>query len=185
MDWSALLAKKVKPPFLPVIRAPKDVSNFDEEFTSLKPVLTLPRTACILTSEQQEIFADFDFSYMRWPKLFPLTAAALSSPPPLFVRHKEIQQKKNTRPAFFMSTQLNYSRCCFSFHNQTLENPCCNFSCTLKSSWVRFNEKHSTFIIILSNLPQQALHWKSFFFYLGFRCFTFREVTNGNKKLEN
>ncbi|XP_074546024.1 serine/threonine-protein kinase N2 [Halichoeres trimaculatus] len=65
MDWNALLSKKVKPPFLPVIRAPKDVSNFDEEFTSLKPVLTLPRTACILTTEQQEIFADFDFSYMR------------------------------------------------------------------------------------------------------------------------
>ncbi|XP_076614145.1 serine/threonine-protein kinase N2 isoform X1 [Chaetodon auriga] len=64
MDWDALLAKKVKPPFLPVIKAPKDVSNFDEEFTRLKPVLTLPRTTCILTAEQQEIFADFDFSFM-------------------------------------------------------------------------------------------------------------------------
>ncbi|XP_069369418.1 serine/threonine-protein kinase N2 [Paralichthys olivaceus] len=65
MDWDALLAKKLKPPFLPVIRAPQDVSNFDEEFTRLKPVLTLPRTPCILTAEQQEIFADFDFSFMR------------------------------------------------------------------------------------------------------------------------
>ncbi|GAA6232927.1 serine/threonine-protein kinase N2-like isoform X1 [Lates japonicus] len=64
MDWDALLAKKVKPPFLPVIRAPQDVSNFDEEFTRLKPVLTLPRTPCVLTAEQQEIFADFDFSFM-------------------------------------------------------------------------------------------------------------------------
>ncbi|XP_044031480.1 serine/threonine-protein kinase N2 isoform X2 [Siniperca chuatsi] len=64
MDWDALLAKKVKPPFLPVIKAPKDVSNFDEEFTRLKPVLTLPRTTCILTAEQQDIFADFDFSFM-------------------------------------------------------------------------------------------------------------------------
>ncbi|KAL4004238.1 S-(hydroxymethyl)glutathione dehydrogenase / alcohol dehydrogenase [Sarotherodon galilaeus] len=64
MDWDALLAKKVKPPFLPVIRAPQDVSNFDEEFTRLKPVLTLPRTPCILTAEQQEIFADFDFSFI-------------------------------------------------------------------------------------------------------------------------
>uniref|UniRef100_A0A7N8YKR6 protein kinase C n=1 Tax=Mastacembelus armatus TaxID=205130 RepID=A0A7N8YKR6_9TELE len=62
MHWEALLAKKVKPPFLPVIRAPQDVSNFDEEFTRLKPVLTLPRTPCSLTTEQQEIFADFDFS---------------------------------------------------------------------------------------------------------------------------
>ena len=64
MDWGALLAKKMKPPFLPVVRALKDVSNFDEEFTRLKPVLTLPRTPCILTAEQQEVFADFDFSFM-------------------------------------------------------------------------------------------------------------------------
>ncbi|XP_029371033.1 serine/threonine-protein kinase N2 isoform X2 [Echeneis naucrates] len=63
-DWDALLARKVKPPFLPVIRAPQDVSNFDEEFTRLKPILTLPRTPCVLTAEQQEIFADFDFSFM-------------------------------------------------------------------------------------------------------------------------
>lgn len=66
MDWDALLAKKVKPPFLPVVRAPKDVSNFDTEFTSLKPVLTLPRTPCVFTAEQHEIFADFDFSFIRW-----------------------------------------------------------------------------------------------------------------------
>lgn len=76
MDWDALLAKKVKPPFLPVIRAPKDVSNFDEEFTSLKPILTLPRTTCALTAEQQEIFADFDFSFIRWSTWLVFRAAA-------------------------------------------------------------------------------------------------------------
>lgn len=65
VDWNALLAKKMKPPFVPVIKAAKDVSNFDQEFTSLKPVLTLPRTPCILSAEQQEIFNDFDFSFMR------------------------------------------------------------------------------------------------------------------------
>ncbi|KAM8872393.1 serine/threonine-protein kinase N2 [Synchiropus picturatus] len=64
VDWDALLSKKVKPPFLPVIRAQKDVSNFDEEFTRLKPVLTLPRTPHVLTEDQQGIFADFDFSYL-------------------------------------------------------------------------------------------------------------------------
>ncbi|CAN9504662.1 unnamed protein product [Ophioblennius macclurei] len=64
MDWDALLAKKLKPPFLPVIRSAQDVSNFDEEFTNLKPVLTLPRTPCVLTAQQQEIFTDFDFSYL-------------------------------------------------------------------------------------------------------------------------
>ncbi|XP_068190848.1 serine/threonine-protein kinase N2 isoform X2 [Antennarius striatus] len=64
MNWEALLAKKIKPPFLPVIRTSQDVSNFDPEFTRLQPVLTLPRTVCVLTAEQQDIFADFDFSLM-------------------------------------------------------------------------------------------------------------------------
>ncbi|XP_037548092.1 serine/threonine-protein kinase N2 [Nematolebias whitei] len=64
MDWDALLAKKVKPPFQPVIRTPQDVSNFDEEFTSLQPVLTPPRTPCVLTTEQQELFSNFDLSLL-------------------------------------------------------------------------------------------------------------------------
>ncbi|CAL1568134.1 unnamed protein product [Knipowitschia caucasica] len=64
VDWDALLSKKVKPPFVPVVKAAQDVSNFDQEFTSLKPVLTLPRTPCVLSAEQQNIFADFDFSFM-------------------------------------------------------------------------------------------------------------------------
>uniref|UniRef100_A0A8C9WAW2 protein kinase C n=1 Tax=Scleropages formosus TaxID=113540 RepID=A0A8C9WAW2_SCLFO len=64
VEWEALLAKKVKPPFLPTIKGAADVSNFDTEFTCLKPVLTPPQTPCPLTSEQQEFFADFDFSSM-------------------------------------------------------------------------------------------------------------------------
>ncbi|KAG7480547.1 hypothetical protein MATL_G00057360 [Megalops atlanticus] len=62
IDWEALLAKKVKPPFLPTIKEKVDVSNFDEEFTRLKPILTPPHTPCFLTAEQQQVFADFDFS---------------------------------------------------------------------------------------------------------------------------
>ncbi|XP_030643366.1 serine/threonine-protein kinase N2 [Chanos chanos] len=62
VDWDALLAKRVKPPFLPTIKTPGDVSNFDEEFTRLKPILTPPQTPCPITTEQQQIFADFDFS---------------------------------------------------------------------------------------------------------------------------
>uniref|UniRef100_A0A668AQX5 protein kinase C n=1 Tax=Myripristis murdjan TaxID=586833 RepID=A0A668AQX5_9TELE len=65
VDWDALLAKRVKPPFLPAIKAPQDVSNFDEEFTRLKPVLSLPKTPCFLTTEQQQIFADFDYSSLN------------------------------------------------------------------------------------------------------------------------
>lgn len=71
VDWEALLAKRVKPPFLPSIKSPGDVSNFDEEFTRLKPVLTPPHTPFTLTPEQQEIFADFDFSSLHWlPETF-------------------------------------------------------------------------------------------------------------------
>lgn len=66
IDWEALLAKRVKPPFLPAIKSPGDVSNFDEEFTRLKPVLTPPQTPFFLTAEQQEFFADFDFSALHW-----------------------------------------------------------------------------------------------------------------------
>ncbi|KAI2664666.1 Serine/threonine-protein kinase N2 [Labeo rohita] len=65
IDWEALLAKRVKPPFVPSIKAPGDVSNFDEEFTRLKPVLTPPQTPFFLTAEQQEFFADFDFSALH------------------------------------------------------------------------------------------------------------------------
>ncbi|KAL4660325.1 serine/threonine-protein kinase N2-like [Arapaima gigas] len=64
VDWEALLAKKVKPPFLPTIKSAADVSNFDKEFTCLRPVLTPPQTPCSLTGEQQEFFHDFDFSAM-------------------------------------------------------------------------------------------------------------------------
>ncbi|KAG9354631.1 hypothetical protein JZ751_001344 [Albula glossodonta] len=65
IDWEALLAKKLKPPFLPSIKEAADVSNFDEEFTQLKPILTPPHTPCFLTAEQQRVFADFDFSALH------------------------------------------------------------------------------------------------------------------------
>ncbi|XP_021332178.1 serine/threonine-protein kinase N2 isoform X1 [Danio rerio] len=65
IDWEALLAKRVKPPFLPSIKTAADVSNFDEEFTRLKPVLTPPQTPFFLSAEQQEFFADFDFSALH------------------------------------------------------------------------------------------------------------------------
>ncbi|XP_053182228.1 serine/threonine-protein kinase N2-like [Scomber japonicus] len=61
IDWEALLAKKVKPPFLPSIKESVDVSNFDSEFTRLQPILSPPSKPFILSAEQQEAFADFDF----------------------------------------------------------------------------------------------------------------------------
>ncbi|KAF5895316.1 serine/threonine-protein kinase N2-like isoform X2, partial [Clarias magur] len=61
IDWSGLLAKKVKPPFAPMIHGASDVSNFDDEFTSEAPVLTPPREPRPLNRDEQEMFADFDY----------------------------------------------------------------------------------------------------------------------------
>ncbi|XP_030061246.1 serine/threonine-protein kinase N2 isoform X2 [Microcaecilia unicolor] len=61
IDWDALLAKKVKPPFVPTIRGREDVSNFDDEFTSEAPILTPPREPRLLSSEEQGTFRDFDY----------------------------------------------------------------------------------------------------------------------------
>lgn len=61
IDWSGLLAKKVKPPFAPMIHGASDVSNFDVEFTSEAPILTPPREPRPLSRDEQEMFADFDY----------------------------------------------------------------------------------------------------------------------------
>lgn len=61
MDWVALLAKKIRPPFIPTIKGREDVSNFDDEFTSEAPILTPPREPRLLTTSEQELFIDFDY----------------------------------------------------------------------------------------------------------------------------
>ncbi|RMX41175.1 hypothetical protein pdam_00019193 [Pocillopora damicornis] len=62
MNWDDLLARKVRPPFVPSVRHAEDVSNFDEEFTSEEPVLTPPKEARPLSSEEQVLFADFNYT---------------------------------------------------------------------------------------------------------------------------
>ncbi|KAM9459957.1 serine/threonine-protein kinase N2-like isoform 1-T1 [Salvelinus alpinus] len=61
MDWNGLLAKKVKPPFVPIIQDSNDVSNFDDEFTSEAPILTPPREPRALSGDEQDMFSDFDY----------------------------------------------------------------------------------------------------------------------------
>ncbi|XP_026877313.2 serine/threonine-protein kinase N2 isoform X2 [Electrophorus electricus] len=61
LDWAALLAKKIRPPFVPTLKGCDDVSNFDEEFTSEAPILTPPREPRLLTDREQELFKDFDY----------------------------------------------------------------------------------------------------------------------------
>lgn len=60
-DWQALLARTVRPPFLPTLCGPTDLRYFEGEFTGLPPALTPPDPRCPLTARQQAAFRDFDF----------------------------------------------------------------------------------------------------------------------------
>uniref|UniRef100_T1J1B0 protein kinase C n=1 Tax=Strigamia maritima TaxID=126957 RepID=T1J1B0_STRMM len=53
INWDDLLQRKVKPPFVPTVRSSEDVSNFDEEFTAEKAILTPPKDPRTLSVEEQ------------------------------------------------------------------------------------------------------------------------------------
>ncbi|XP_066592857.1 serine/threonine-protein kinase N isoform X2 [Prorops nasuta] len=59
--WDDLLLRRVKPPFVPLIKSVEDVSNFDEEFTSEKPHLTPPKDPRPLSDVEQTLFQDFTY----------------------------------------------------------------------------------------------------------------------------
>uniref|UniRef100_A0A6G1SA44 protein kinase C n=1 Tax=Aceria tosichella TaxID=561515 RepID=A0A6G1SA44_9ACAR len=60
IDWVALEAKKVKPPFKPKIKNARDVSNFDVDFLKEEPILT-PVDPKILKTINQDEFRDFSY----------------------------------------------------------------------------------------------------------------------------
>ncbi|CAO2598067.1 Serine/threonine-protein kinase N3 [Lemmus lemmus] len=60
-NWQALLARTVRPPFVPTLCGPSDLRYFEGEFTSLPPTLTPPAPQSSLTARQQAAFQDFDF----------------------------------------------------------------------------------------------------------------------------
>nr|QNS30455.1 protein kinase C epsilon [Locusta migratoria] len=60
MDWEALEARRVKPPFKPKIKSKKDALNFDAEFTKEEPVLT-PVNPDVLRAINQDEFQGFSF----------------------------------------------------------------------------------------------------------------------------
>ncbi|KAL1431709.1 hypothetical protein MTO96_013818 [Rhipicephalus appendiculatus] len=62
INWEHLLMKKLKPPFVPTVKSPEDVSNFDEEFTCEQAVLTAPKDPRPLTQEEQAHFKDFTYT---------------------------------------------------------------------------------------------------------------------------
>ncbi|XP_013394194.1 serine/threonine-protein kinase N2 isoform X3 [Lingula anatina] len=61
VNWDDLLMRKTKPPFVPTINSTEDVSNFDEEFTSERPILTPPKERRPLTNNEQLLFKDFEY----------------------------------------------------------------------------------------------------------------------------
>ncbi|KAL5012902.1 hypothetical protein ScPMuIL_011453 [Solemya velum] len=61
LNWDDLLMKRVKPPFVPTVKHAEDVSNFDEEFTGEKPLLTPTKDKRALGVEDQLLFEDFNY----------------------------------------------------------------------------------------------------------------------------
>uniref|UniRef100_A0A7E4ZTQ8 Protein kinase C n=1 Tax=Panagrellus redivivus TaxID=6233 RepID=A0A7E4ZTQ8_PANRE len=60
IDWDALEARRVKPPFKPKIKSKRDVNNFDADFTKEDPVLT-PTEVTVVRSIAQDEFRGFSF----------------------------------------------------------------------------------------------------------------------------
>ncbi|XP_052789265.1 serine/threonine-protein kinase N2-like isoform X2 [Mya arenaria] len=61
LDWNELLMRRVKPPFVPTVTHPEDVSNFDTEFTQEQAILTPAKDRRSLNSEDQDNFRDFNY----------------------------------------------------------------------------------------------------------------------------
>ncbi|KAK5978876.1 Non-specific serine/threonine protein kinase [Trichostrongylus colubriformis] len=61
-QWDRLLRKEIAPKFIPQIKNPEDVSNFDDEFTKEKPRFSSAKDKHIITEADQQLFSNFDFS---------------------------------------------------------------------------------------------------------------------------
>ncbi|VVC92304.1 unnamed protein product [Leptidea sinapis] len=60
VDWDALGARRLRPPFRPRAKSKRDATNFDAEFTKEEPNLT-PVPADVLRAINQEEFKGFSF----------------------------------------------------------------------------------------------------------------------------
>lgn len=63
-QWDRLLHKEIPPKFIPQVRNPEDVSNFDEEFTKEKPRFSSAKGKHVITEADQQLFSNFDFSLL-------------------------------------------------------------------------------------------------------------------------
>ncbi|KAJ5527237.1 AGC-kinase C-terminal [Penicillium frequentans] len=60
INWDDIYHKRGPPPFIPTITSPTDTSNFDQEFTSVTPVLTPVQS--VLSQAMQEEFRGFSYT---------------------------------------------------------------------------------------------------------------------------
>ncbi|XP_028164015.1 protein kinase C isoform X2 [Ostrinia furnacalis] len=60
VDWDALAARRLRPPFRPKVKSKREAANFDAEFTKEEPVLT-PVPADVVRTINQEEFRGFSF----------------------------------------------------------------------------------------------------------------------------
>jgi len=60
VDWEAVLSRKTKPPFTPVLKSEDDCSNFDSEFTS-KPAIDSP-PGCLPSPSVEDVFLGFSYN---------------------------------------------------------------------------------------------------------------------------
>lgn len=94
INWDDVYHKRITPPFMPTITSATDTSNFDQEFTSVTPVLTpvqsgknlpllftlIPLRSCTL----KDNFADFLLSCIKFSlKLCKKNSGASHIPPTL------------------------------------------------------------------------------------------------------
>ncbi|GLV31833.1 Ribosomal protein S6 kinase II [Carabus blaptoides fortunei] len=75
VDWDALLAKKVRPPFKPAVSRPDDAFYFDSEFTSKTP---RDSPGVPASANAHELFRGFSFVA---PRLLEETSRGTESPP--------------------------------------------------------------------------------------------------------
>ena len=60
INWDDIYHKRVTPPFIPSVQGRADTSNFDSEFTNLRPDLTPVQS--VLTPAMQEEFRGFSYT---------------------------------------------------------------------------------------------------------------------------
>ncbi|XP_055002657.1 protein kinase C theta type [Sorex araneus] len=60
INWEELERKEISPPFRPKVKSPSDCSNFDKEFLSEKPRLSVADRA-LINSMDQNMFRNFSF----------------------------------------------------------------------------------------------------------------------------